>query len=183
MVVEVGKGLMPGVPALLSDAAHLLTKAVSIVLAWWRCARRGFTYGVKRATFLSVQVNGLTLLLAAWLAASVGDENGGAGGELARLPQLHQFAAQVLGGQDVEVGEGLVHHQHVGFHDEGPGEADALARAAGEFLGVGGLKLSRPIKSMVRRVTSARCTAPTTVASKPSSTACWTVSQGSWAKV
>ncbi|GAA2093509.1 cation diffusion facilitator family transporter [Streptomyces albiaxialis] len=60
--------------ALLSDAAHMLTDAVSIVLALVamrlsaRPARGGFTFGLKRAEILSAQANGLTLILAAaWL--------------------------------------------------------------------------------------------------------------------
>jgi cobalt-zinc-cadmium efflux system protein len=60
---------------LISDAAHMLTDAASIVLALIamrlaaRPARGGFTYGLKRAEILSAQANGLTLLLlGAWLA-------------------------------------------------------------------------------------------------------------------
>ncbi|MGW4809990.1 cation diffusion facilitator family transporter [Kitasatospora sp. NPDC004272] len=74
MAVEVTIGLAAGSLALLSDAAHMLTDAASIVLALVamrlaaRPARGGFTFGLKRAEILSAQVNGLTLmLLAAWL--------------------------------------------------------------------------------------------------------------------
>ncbi|WP_329189960.1 cation diffusion facilitator family transporter [Actinacidiphila glaucinigra] len=75
MAVEVVVGLLVGSLALLSDAAHMLTDAASIVLALVamrlaaRPARGGFTYGLKRAEILSAQANGITLLLlAAWLA-------------------------------------------------------------------------------------------------------------------
>ncbi|MFC8722972.1 cation diffusion facilitator family transporter [Kitasatospora sp. NPDC057198] len=74
MAVEVVIGLAAGSLALLSDAAHMLTDAASIVLALvaMRLAARpaggGFTFGLKRAEILSAQANGLTLiLLAAWL--------------------------------------------------------------------------------------------------------------------
>ncbi|MFD9333994.1 cation diffusion facilitator family transporter [Streptomyces sp. NPDC060028] len=75
MAIEVVIGVVAQSLALISDAAHMLTDAVSIVLALIamrlaaRPARGGFTYGLKRAEILSAQANGLTLLLlAAWLA-------------------------------------------------------------------------------------------------------------------
>ncbi|MFC3578191.1 cation diffusion facilitator family transporter [Streptomyces yaanensis] len=75
MTVEVVVGIVAGSLALISDAAHMLTDAASIVLALIamrlaaRPARGGFTYGLKRAEILSAQANGLTLLLlSAWLA-------------------------------------------------------------------------------------------------------------------
>ena len=75
MAVEVVIGVVASSLALISDAAHMLTDAASIVLALIamrlaaRPARGGFTYGLKRAEILSAQANGLTLLLlAAWLA-------------------------------------------------------------------------------------------------------------------
>ncbi|MBT2477987.1 cation diffusion facilitator family transporter [Streptomyces sp. ISL-94] len=75
MAVEVVIGVVAQSLALISDAAHMLTDAVSIVLALIamrlaaRPARGGFTYGLKRAEILSAQANGLTLLLlAVWLA-------------------------------------------------------------------------------------------------------------------
>ncbi len=74
MAIEVVVGLLAGSLALLSDAAHMLTDAFSIVLALVaialaaRPARGTYTYGFKRAEILSAQANGLTLLLlAAWL--------------------------------------------------------------------------------------------------------------------
>jgi cobalt-zinc-cadmium efflux system protein len=74
MAVEVVVGVLAHSLALLSDAAHMLTDAASIVLALIamrlaaRPARGTFTYGLKRAEILSAQANGLTLLLlAAWL--------------------------------------------------------------------------------------------------------------------
>ncbi|WP_067714173.1 cation diffusion facilitator family transporter [Nocardia yamanashiensis] len=74
MLGEVVVGIMASSLALLSDAAHMLTDAASIVLALWairlaaRPAAGRMTYGWKRAEILSAQANGLTLLLlAAWL--------------------------------------------------------------------------------------------------------------------
>ncbi|MEU1429353.1 cation diffusion facilitator family transporter [Nocardia sp. NPDC005746] len=71
---EVVVGLIAQSLALLSDAAHMLTDAASIVLALWairlaaRPAEGRMTYGWKRAEILSAQANGLTLLgLAGWL--------------------------------------------------------------------------------------------------------------------
>ncbi|MEV6964324.1 cation diffusion facilitator family transporter [Hamadaea sp. NPDC051192] len=75
MAVEVVIGVIAQSLALISDAAHMLTDAVSIVLALIairlaaRPAKGHYTYGLKRAEILSAQANGLTLLLlAAWLA-------------------------------------------------------------------------------------------------------------------
>lgn len=75
MAAEVVVGIVAGSLALISDAAHMLTDAVSIVLALIamrlsaRPARGGFTYGFKRAEILSALANGLTLLLlGVWLA-------------------------------------------------------------------------------------------------------------------
>ncbi|MFD8819102.1 cation diffusion facilitator family transporter [Streptomyces sp. NPDC059627] len=75
MAVEVVVGIVAGSLALISDAAHMLTDAASIVLALIamrlaaRPAKGGFTYGLKRAEILSAQANGLTLLLlGGWLA-------------------------------------------------------------------------------------------------------------------
>lgn len=75
MAGEVVVGVVAGSLALISDAAHMLTDAVSIVLALVamrlaaRPARGGYTFGLKRAEILSAQANGLTLLLlGAWLA-------------------------------------------------------------------------------------------------------------------
>ncbi|MFJ3620541.1 cation diffusion facilitator family transporter [Streptomyces iakyrus] len=75
MAIEVVIGVIAQSLALISDAAHMLTDAVSIVLALIamklaaRPARGGYTYGLKRAEILSAQANGLSLiLLGAWLA-------------------------------------------------------------------------------------------------------------------
>lgn len=73
MAAEVTVGVLAHSLALLSDAAHMLTDAASIVLALIairlskRPAQGRFTYGYKRAEILSAQANGITLLLlAAW---------------------------------------------------------------------------------------------------------------------
>ncbi|MEU8828040.1 cation diffusion facilitator family transporter [Streptomyces sp. NPDC048636] len=69
MLVEVVIGVIARSVALLSDAAHMLTDAASIVLALIairlsaRPARGGYTYGLKRSEILSAQANGLSLLL------------------------------------------------------------------------------------------------------------------------
>ncbi|GAB3964428.1 cation diffusion facilitator family transporter [Actinoallomurus acanthiterrae] len=75
MAGEVAVGVLAHSLALISDAAHMLTDAVSIVLALvaMRLAAKpptgGYTYGLKRAEILSAQANGLSLLLlSAWLA-------------------------------------------------------------------------------------------------------------------
>ena len=75
MAVEVVVGVIAGSLALISDAAHMLTDAASIILALVairlaaRPARGTYTYGLKRAEILSAQANGLSLLLlGAWLA-------------------------------------------------------------------------------------------------------------------
>ncbi|WP_031069081.1 cation diffusion facilitator family transporter [Streptomyces sp. NRRL WC-3742] len=74
MAGEVVVGFAAESLALISDAAHMLTDAASIVLALVamrlaaRPARGGYTYGLKRAEILSAQANGVTLLvLSAWL--------------------------------------------------------------------------------------------------------------------
>ncbi|WP_296377113.1 MULTISPECIES: cation diffusion facilitator family transporter [unclassified Pseudonocardia] len=74
MAVEVVVGIAAQSLALISDAAHMLTDAASIVLALIamrlaaRPARGSYTFGLKRTEILSAQANGLTLLLlAAWL--------------------------------------------------------------------------------------------------------------------
>ncbi len=68
---EVVVGIVGHSLALLSDAGHMLTDAVSIALALLaanltaRPARGRWTYGFQRAEILSAQANGLTLLLLA----------------------------------------------------------------------------------------------------------------------
>ncbi|MFG1697145.1 cation diffusion facilitator family transporter [Nonomuraea sp. NPDC049309] len=77
MAVEVVIGVLAASLALISDAGHMLTDALALVLALaaMRIAARpaagGFTYGLKRAEIISAQVNGITLLL---LAAYFGFE-------------------------------------------------------------------------------------------------------------
>lgn len=74
IAVESIIAFVAGSLALLSDAIHMLTDALSIVLALVamrlsaRPARGRYTFGLKRVEILSAQANGLTLLLAAvWL--------------------------------------------------------------------------------------------------------------------
>ncbi|WP_194927069.1 cation diffusion facilitator family transporter [Catenulispora pinisilvae] len=69
MAVEVSIGFVAHSLALISDAAHMLTDAASILLALFamrlaaRPARGGYTFGLKRAEILSAQANGVTLLV------------------------------------------------------------------------------------------------------------------------
>jgi cobalt-zinc-cadmium efflux system protein len=69
MSVEVVAGFVAHSLALISDAAHMLTDAGSILLALFamrlaaRPARGGYTFGLKRAEILSAQANGVTLLV------------------------------------------------------------------------------------------------------------------------
>jgi cobalt-zinc-cadmium efflux system protein len=74
MAAEVLAGFAAHSLALISDAAHMLTDAVSIIVALAamrlaaRPARGEYTYGLKRTEILSAQANGITLLvLSAWL--------------------------------------------------------------------------------------------------------------------
>lgn len=67
MIAEVTAGVLASSLALLSDAAHMLTDAVALVmaLAAARLAQRppagAMTYGLGRAEILSAQANGVTL--------------------------------------------------------------------------------------------------------------------------
>jgi cobalt-zinc-cadmium efflux system protein len=74
MAGEVVAGILANSLALLSDAAHMLTDAGTIVLSLvaLRLAQRpaagNLTFGFKRAEILSAQVNGVRLLvLSAWI--------------------------------------------------------------------------------------------------------------------
>lgn len=78
MTIEVTVGFIAQSLALISDAAHMLTDAMAIVLALIairlaaKPARGGYTFGLKRAEILSAQANGITLLLLAAYFAVVG---------------------------------------------------------------------------------------------------------------
>jgi cobalt-zinc-cadmium efflux system protein len=74
MVVEVTGAVMSGSLALLADAAHMLTDAASLALAWlgYRLAERPAdatrSYGFSRVKILAAFTNGVVLvLLAAWI--------------------------------------------------------------------------------------------------------------------
>lgn len=74
MVVEVVGGLISGSLALLADAAHMLTDAGSLALAWFgfrlaaRPADSKRSFGFARFKVLAAFVNGLALvLLAVWI--------------------------------------------------------------------------------------------------------------------
>lgn len=74
MLAEVVGGLVSGSLALLADAAHMLTDAGALALAWigFRLAERPAdsrrTYGFHRVKVLAAFTNGLTLVaLAAWI--------------------------------------------------------------------------------------------------------------------
>jgi hypothetical protein len=70
----------------------------------------------------------------------VGDDEDGFCRNGLLLPEFEQLGAKILRGEDVEGGEGLVHEEDFGLDYEGACESDALAHAAGEFLGVRGLE-------------------------------------------
>ena len=70
----------------------------------------------------------------------VGDEQDRADRHASLRPQVEQVGAQGLGGQHVEGREGLVHQEDRRLDHQGAGEADALAHAAGELLGIGVFK-------------------------------------------
>lgn len=71
MCVEVALGILANSLALLSDAGHMLTDAVAIVISLVtlrlvaRPAGGSLTFGLKRAEILSAQINGATLLVLA----------------------------------------------------------------------------------------------------------------------
>ena len=74
MLLEAVGGYISGSLALLADAAHMLTDAAALFLAWWatRQARRQadsvHSYGYSRFQVLAAFINGLTLLpIAGWL--------------------------------------------------------------------------------------------------------------------
>lgn len=74
MLAEVAGGLISGSLALLADAAHMLTDAGALALAWigFRLAERpadaARSYGFHRVKVLAAFVNGLSLVaLAAWI--------------------------------------------------------------------------------------------------------------------
>ena len=74
MIAEVIGGLVSGSLALLADAAHMLTDAGSLILAWIgfklaeRPADKSRSFGWARFKVLAAFVNGLTLIvLAGWI--------------------------------------------------------------------------------------------------------------------
>lgn len=72
LAAEVVGGYMSGSLALLSDAAHMLTDAGALGMAWlaasWATkeATKRHTYGMYRAEVLSALLNGLLLLFIVW---------------------------------------------------------------------------------------------------------------------
>jgi len=74
MLAEVAGGVISGSLALLADAAHMLTDAASLGLAWFgyklstRPASQTHTFGYSRMRILAAFINGLALLaLAVWI--------------------------------------------------------------------------------------------------------------------
>ena len=70
----------------------------------------------------------------------VRNDEHGAGGHFLVLPQLQQFAAEVLGRQNIQGREWFIHEQHFRLHHQGTGEADALFHAARQFFRIGALE-------------------------------------------
>ena len=71
------------------------------------------------------------------------DEDG-ARGHLVALPEFHQLAAQVFGGEHIERRERLVHEEHLRLDHQCAREADALFHAAGQLLRVGVFETVEP---------------------------------------
>ena len=74
MIVEAIGGVLTGSLALLADAGHMLTDAVSLVLAWYafhlaeRPATARLTYGFDRVKTLVAYTNGLAIFaIGAWI--------------------------------------------------------------------------------------------------------------------
>src|SRR5260221_8134283 len=67
----------------------------------------------------------------------VRDEEDALGRDTAAHPEVHEVAAQGLGGQHVQRRERLVKQQDVGIDHQGAGKADALPHAARQLLGIG----------------------------------------------
>src|SRR5699024_8820622 len=69
MVVEVIGGLLTNSLALLADAGHMLSDAISLFIALTaftfssKAADYGKTYGYKRFEILAAVINGITLIL------------------------------------------------------------------------------------------------------------------------
>ena len=80
VLIEVGAGLWTGSLALLADAAHNLTDAAGLAIAWGAAAaarigpRGAFSYGFGRGTIIAAAMNGLAILIGvgAVLHAAVG---------------------------------------------------------------------------------------------------------------
>ena len=104
-------------------------------------------------------------------------------GKSGAAQSLEQLGAEVLGGQHVKGGEGLVHQQGVRLHHERPGESDALPHPAGELLGIGGLEAVEPDPVDFLGRSSRHSAGGMPLACSPTSTFFSTVSQGSRAKL
>lgn len=70
----------------------------------------------------------------------VSDDENGARGNFVLEPEFEEFAAERFGGEHIERGKWFVHEENFGLDNESTGDADALLHAAGELLGVSGLK-------------------------------------------
>ena len=73
-----------------------------------------------------------TTSLMSWLTMRIED-----GLRSAADPDVEHLGAQALGGERVDLAEGLVHEEDLGVDREGAGHADALLHAAGELARVG----------------------------------------------
>jgi cobalt-zinc-cadmium efflux system protein len=143
MAGEVVVGVVAQSLALLSDAAHMLTDAGSIVLAIIairlaaRPPRGGYTYGLKRVEILSAQANGLTLLLlAAWLAYEairrliygfIATAIAGAIVLSTGFARADAIAALIVVALMVRAGAGLVHQSGRIFLEAAPAGIDTRA--------------------------------------------------------
>ena len=104
-------------------------------------------------------------------------------GKCPALPEVADFTAQVLGGEDVEGAERLVHHQYIRLHHEGPRETHSLAHAAGKFFRIGAFEAFQAHHAERERGFFFADFLDTPRAKSPSSAFSWTVSHGSSAKL
>ena len=70
----------------------------------------------------------------------VGHDEDGSGRHLLVQPQLQQLGAQVLGSENIERRERLVHEQHFRLNHQRAREADALLHSARKLFGIGGFE-------------------------------------------
>lgn len=134
MVAEVGAGFLSGSLALLADAGHMLTDAVSLGLAWAairisrRPADRQRSYGYDRVQVLAAFVNGLTLMaMSVWIVVE-------AGTRLLHPVQIHATPMMTVAVLGLLVNIAAFAVLHGGAHDN-LNMRGAVAHVLGDLLG------------------------------------------------